>query len=525
MADKTVVYDDVEQILQEIKEQKPTQKQKNEWREALINSLTLPHLSAHFLELFKAKIFSKEDGVWLLNRIQENKDELALTLVLQDCDSFLKFKIADTKVLKAIASIFMDNFAKDSDFCDMLDIAMLYSLKIISKQNALKLIAIKNNNTETMLTPYDYAQFYKIKLLSLSEVEKWAEQRMNKMDVRYASTTIFKLLYYGVPIVGSKEWGLILNDIFDSGDIGQMTRLVANLYGTKYVDDEIMEEYFDTLLFKGKTTDYIYAVSELKNTGALTQDECRVMHNMDVLHSNFKPATIEKAMSSELYSQIIVDMALNSLELSCSIADLAIENKDSVKNLFDVGIKIYKESIKNNTDYCLNEVVSGLVYLVEAYYDQKFITLNMLKEIKEILLKEEDWIHSNRLELFECLFNLNNKIFSNEELLDAKNQFIKQLKEARKNQDTVSAYYLICDLTSSYINWEELLTATDKKLFNEIIKENEVEEVLSPEDESAINAINTMSVMEYKKNNKSTDTKTLEIIDEITKESLKDAKK
>jgi len=523
MTDKTVIYDDIDQILQAVKEQKPTQKQKNEWREALINSLTLPHLSAHFLELFKAKIFSKEDGVWLLSRILENKDELAITLVLQDADNFLKLKIADKKLLKTMASVFMDNFAKDSDFCDMIDITMLYSLEIISKQNALKLISIKNQNPETMLTPYDYASFYKSKLLSLEEVAKWAEQRMNKMDSRYASTTLFKLLSCGVPILGMKEWGLVLNDVFDSGDIGQMTRLVANLYGTKYVDDDIMEEYFDTLLFKGKTTDYIYAVSELKDTGALSQDECRVMHNMDVLHSNFKPATIEMAMSSELYSQIIVDMALNSLELSCLISDLSIENKNSVKNLFDVGIKIYNESIKNNIDYCLSEIVSAIVYLVEAYYDQKFITPNMLKEIKEILLNDSDWIHSQRLELFECLFNINNNIFSKEELIIAKNQIIKQIKKAQKEQDT-SAYYLICDLDYSVINWKELLTPQEKKIFSQIIKENEVEEVLSDEDEKAVNAINTMSVMEYKKKNKSKDTKTLNIIDEITESSLKEIK-
>ena len=134
MTDKTVIYDDIDQILQAVKEQKPTQKQKNEWRTALINSLTLPHLSAHFLELFKAKIFSKEDGVWLLNRILENKDELALTLVLQDADNFLKLKIADKKLLKQMALVFMDNFAKDSDFCDMIDITLLYSLGLISKQ-------------------------------------------------------------------------------------------------------------------------------------------------------------------------------------------------------------------------------------------------------------------------------------------------------------------------------------------------------------------------------------------------------
>ena len=373
-----------------------------------------------------------------------------------------------------------------------------------------------------MLTPYDYASFYKTKLLSLEEVAKWAEMRMNKMDSRYASTTIFKLLGCGVPVLNSKEWSYMLNDVFDSGDIGQMTRLVSNLYGTKYIDDEIMEEYFDTLLFKGKTTDYIYAISELKNTGALTQDECRVMHNMDVLHSNFKPATIEMAMSSELYSQIIVDMALNSLELSCLISDLLIENKNSIKNLFDVGIKIYNESIKNNSDYCLCELVSSLVYLVEAYYEQKLITPNMLKEIKDILLNDADWLHFQRLELFECLFNLSNKIFSKEELIIAKNQIIKQIKKAQKEQDT-SAYYLICDLDYSVINWRELLSPQEKRLFSQIKKENEVED-FGDEDENEIDAINTMSVMEYKKTHKKTDQKNLKTIDEITKSSLKELK-
>ena len=55
--DKVVAFENIDQVLEAIKAQKPNDKQKREWREALLNSLSLPHLATHFLELFKTKIF------------------------------------------------------------------------------------------------------------------------------------------------------------------------------------------------------------------------------------------------------------------------------------------------------------------------------------------------------------------------------------------------------------------------------------------------------------------------------------
>ena len=70
--DKVAEFENVDEVIEAIKKQKPNLKQKQEWRTALLNSLTLEHISTHFLELFQAKIFSLEDSKKIFGTIKSD---------------------------------------------------------------------------------------------------------------------------------------------------------------------------------------------------------------------------------------------------------------------------------------------------------------------------------------------------------------------------------------------------------------------------------------------------------------------
>ena len=74
--DKVVEFENVEQVIETIKKQKPNLKQKQEWRDALLNSLTLEHLATHFVELFQIGVLSQKDSKQIFLIINPPHEEL-----------------------------------------------------------------------------------------------------------------------------------------------------------------------------------------------------------------------------------------------------------------------------------------------------------------------------------------------------------------------------------------------------------------------------------------------------------------
>ena len=494
--DKVAEFENVDEVIEAIKKQKPNLKQKQEWRTALLNSLTLEHISTHFLELFQAKIFSLEDSKKIFGTILKTNDKKAMAITTERAPELLKAKAIEPTLCKKIVNEYIKKYSNTIDF------------------------------TQDEISPELIAKLFKAKLLTKENVVEWANIKMSYMDPRYARNILYELLSNGANIISNNEWEFIVDDVFSSNDLGQMTRFMANMANTKFVDEDLIDEYFNILLFKGQTSDFVYAINELEKTGILTQKECRVMHNMDVLKANFKPRTIEMAMTSKLYSEIVVDMLLDSLELSILISEFDIENKTTIKNLFDVAVKVFAEAKKNKVTYGRSELVSSLVYFVEAYFGKQFFTPANLKQVKDILLEEDDWLHTARLESFECLMELSPKLISHDELLIAKKQIVKQIKEEQKTGDTTQSYFLISDLDFSIIDWKSLLSSQEKTLFNKIVSENTVEDVDKKTLNPMIEAISAQSVAELKKKKgKKTNSGLEKQIKKITMEAVMETKK
>ena len=494
--DKVVEFENVEQVIDTIKKQKPNLKQKQEWREALLNSLTLEHLATHFVELFQLGILSQKDSKQIFGTALKTIDKNAMAITTDIAPELLKAKAIDFSLCQKIVREYIKNYSSTINF------------------------------TQDEISPELIAKLFKLKVLTKEEVVEWANERMSYMDPRYARNILYQLLSNGANIISNKEWDFIVDDVFVSNDIGQMTRLMANMANTKYVNEDLIDEYFNVLLFKGQTSDFVYAINELEKTGILTQRECRVMHNMDVLKSNFKPRTVEMAMTSKLYSEIVVDMILDSLELSILISEFDIENKTTIKNLFDVAVKVFEEVKKNKITYGKSELVSNIVYFVEAYYAKNFFTPSNLKQVKAILLEDGDWLHSQRLECYECLMELNPKLITKEDLLVAKKQIFKQIKEEQKTGDTTQSYFLISDMEFSIIDWNSIFTKQEKTMLQQIVRENTIEDVEESTLEPMIEAISSQSLAEFKKKKKVGKNSNLEKqIKKITMEAVMETKK
>ena len=276
------------------------------------------------MEFFQLKIFNQKDCKDIFGKIQKTKDKNAMAITTERAPDLLKAKAIEFPVCQKIVREYLKNYSNTIDF------------------------------SQDEIPSELVAKLFKLKVLTKEDVIEWANIKMSYMDPRYSRNILYKLLASGANIISNNEWDFVVDDVFSSNDLGQMTRLISNMAGTKYINDDLIDEYFNVLLFKGQTSDYVYAINELEKTGILTQKECRVMHNMDVLKSNFKPRTIEMAMTSTLYSEIVVDMILDSLELSTLISEFDIENKTTIKNLFDVAIKIFEEAKKNKVAYGIN---------------------------------------------------------------------------------------------------------------------------------------------------------------------------
>lgn len=463
---KTAEFDSVEEVLETIKNQKPNEKQKKEWKEALMGSLSLLHLCFHFLDLFKEKIFDAKDGKIIFENVLKSKDEDALRETTFIATSLLKEKAIDLALCEQIVKKYVNTYS------------------------------MKRTIFEDDLTSDDVCSLFKAKLLSREEITKWGNLKLKNLNEQSKENVIYKFLKNGIMLVSKNELDNMISNTMIGSDISQMTRLVAELYGTKYVDDQLLDDYFNVLLFEGKTTDFLYAIVKLEKTGVLTQQECRVMHNMDVLKSNFKPKTVEQAMKSPLYSEIVIEMLLNSLDLSILISEFDIETKTSSNNLFEVAINVISEAQKSNVTYAKAELITKLIEFVEAYYYKKFLSSQKLKQVKELLIKEDDWLFTQRLENFECLFEINSKIFSDEDLKTAKKQFINQIKE-QQTKDLTQCYSLISNLDFSMINWNKYFTPQDKSLIKGITKA--LQEISKEELKPMIEKINSESVSELQK--------------------------
>ena len=464
---KTAEFGSVEEVLETIKKQKPNEKQKKEWKEALMGSLSLLHLCFHFLDLFKEKIFDAKDGKIIFESVLKSKDEDALREATFMAPSLLKEKAIDFSLCEQIVKKYINTYS------------------------------MKRTIFEDDLTPEDVCLLFKAKLLSREEITKWGNLKLKNLNEQSKQNIIYKFLKNGIMLASKDQLENMISDTMIGNDISQMTRLVAELYGTKHISDQLLDDYFNVLLFEGKTTDFLYAIVKLEKTGVLTQQECRVMHNMDVLKSNFKPKTVEQAMKSPLYSEIVIEMLLNSLDLSILISEFDIETKTSSNNLFDVAINVINEAEKNHVTYAKAEIMTKLIEFVEAYYYKKFLNNQNLKQVKDLLIKEDDWLFSQRLENFECLFEINSKIFSDEDLKTAKKQFINQIKEQQKNQDLTQSYSLISNLDFSMINWSKYFTPQDKKLIKEIT--TAMQKISKEELNPIIEKINAESILELQK--------------------------
>ena len=153
--DKVVEFEDVTEVIKTIKTQKPNLKQKKEWRDALLNSLTLEHLVTHFGELFKLGIFSQKDSKQIFGTVLKTIDKNAMAITTEFAPELLKAKAIDFSLCQKIVREFIKNYSNTIDF------------------------------SQDEIEPELIAQLFKSKVLTKEEVVKWANIKMSYIFVRF----------------------------------------------------------------------------------------------------------------------------------------------------------------------------------------------------------------------------------------------------------------------------------------------------------------------------------------------------